>query len=124
MCIHRYRIFARFGLMHMIATNICVWLRTVAVETVRELNQHAPGHRSNYHTHLGSNKTSTTTTTTTTTQLPPVVYFEMDTSSEGSGYNTLNSSLTGEIPTTADLNPPSKRTLTLTVRGSTSVDRI
>ena len=37
MLIHRYQIFARFGLMHMIATNLCVWLRVVISETVREV---------------------------------------------------------------------------------------
>lgn len=37
MLIHRYKICARFGLMHMVATNICVWLRVLVVETVREI---------------------------------------------------------------------------------------
>ncbi|CAH1777255.1 unnamed protein product [Owenia fusiformis] len=37
MCIHRYKHLARFGLMHMIATNICVWLRNVIRETVRDV---------------------------------------------------------------------------------------
>ena len=42
MCIHRYRVFARFGLTHMIATNLCVWLRTVATEILRELLKPPP----------------------------------------------------------------------------------
>ena len=37
MCISKYKVFARFGLMHMVATNICVWLRTVVRETVRDV---------------------------------------------------------------------------------------
>ncbi|XP_012937444.1 uncharacterized protein LOC101847490 [Aplysia californica] len=34
MCIHKYRTLARFGLMHMSGTNICVWLRSIVVETL------------------------------------------------------------------------------------------
>ena len=37
MCINRYKAFARFGLMHMAATNICVWLRAIVVETLHEI---------------------------------------------------------------------------------------
>ena len=37
MCIHRYKTLARFGLMHMIATNLCVWLENIVQETVREI---------------------------------------------------------------------------------------
>ncbi|KAK3800912.1 hypothetical protein RRG08_060259 [Elysia crispata] len=34
MCVHRYKSLARFGLMHMSGTNICVWLRSIVVETL------------------------------------------------------------------------------------------
>ncbi|XP_055872019.1 proton channel OtopLc-like [Biomphalaria glabrata] len=34
MCVHKYKTLARFGLIHMSATNICVWLRSIVVETV------------------------------------------------------------------------------------------
>ncbi|PAA86928.1 hypothetical protein BOX15_Mlig019121g2, partial [Macrostomum lignano] len=37
MCIHKYKALARFGLAHLIATNLCVWLRTVAKESVAEI---------------------------------------------------------------------------------------
>ncbi|KAK3100048.1 hypothetical protein FSP39_013917 [Pinctada imbricata] len=37
MCIHRYRTLARFGIMHMIATNLCVWLENIVGETMREI---------------------------------------------------------------------------------------
>ncbi|GFS14321.1 otopetrin-3 [Elysia marginata] len=34
MCVHKYKTLARFGLMHMSGTNICVWLRSIVVETL------------------------------------------------------------------------------------------
>lgn len=34
MCVHKYKTLARFGLMHMSCTNICVWLRSIVVETL------------------------------------------------------------------------------------------
>ena len=42
MCIHKYKSLARFGLMHMIATNICVWIRVTVRETLREVMANAP----------------------------------------------------------------------------------
>lgn len=32
----RHRVCARFGLMHMVATNMCIWIRTVIEETYRD----------------------------------------------------------------------------------------
>ncbi|BFZ21294.1 hypothetical protein BsWGS_24333 [Bradybaena similaris] len=46
MCIHRYKKLARFGLMHMCATNICVWFRAIVVETlhvIHSASQHGSG---------------------------------------------------------------------------------
>ncbi|XP_033743526.1 proton channel OtopLc-like [Pecten maximus] len=37
MCIHRYKSLARFGLMHMVATNLCVWVENIVRETLREI---------------------------------------------------------------------------------------
>ena len=78
MCIHRYRVFARFGLMHMMATNICVWLRTIIMETIRDVEIHARSSDSTINgldvlSHMfGHNKgTSRTTSTTTTTTASP-----------------------------------------------------
>lgn len=34
---------AKFGLMHMMATNICEWYRTVVVETLETLSEEAEG---------------------------------------------------------------------------------
>ncbi|XP_046578538.1 proton channel OtopLc-like [Haliotis rubra] len=34
MSIYRYKVLAQFGLMHMCGTNICVWLRSIVVETL------------------------------------------------------------------------------------------
>ena len=39
MLIHRYKPLARFGLMHMIATNMSVWLENVVKETLRRLGK-------------------------------------------------------------------------------------
>ena len=38
MCVHHYNDLAKFGLMHMVATNVCVWFDNVVKETLRNLN--------------------------------------------------------------------------------------
>ncbi|KAL0268551.1 UNVERIFIED_CONTAM: hypothetical protein PYX00_010452 [Menopon gallinae] len=35
--IHRFKLIARFGLMHIIATNLCVWIRTLVLESLKEI---------------------------------------------------------------------------------------
>lgn len=35
--IHRFKVIARFGLMHVCATNICVWIRTLVLESLKEI---------------------------------------------------------------------------------------
>ncbi|XP_037918939.1 proton channel OtopLc isoform X3 [Hermetia illucens] len=35
--IHRFKVLARFGLMHVVATNICVWIRTLVKESLHEI---------------------------------------------------------------------------------------
>uniref|UniRef100_A0A4Y0BKX1 Otopetrin n=1 Tax=Anopheles funestus TaxID=62324 RepID=A0A4Y0BKX1_ANOFN len=35
--IHRFKVLARFGLMHIVATNICVWIRTLVLESLKEI---------------------------------------------------------------------------------------
>lgn len=35
--IHRFKVIARFGLMHIVATNICVWVRTLVIEYIKEV---------------------------------------------------------------------------------------
>ncbi|BFZ11337.1 hypothetical protein BsWGS_14377 [Bradybaena similaris] len=40
MCIHKYKTLARFGLMHMSCTNICVWLRSIVLETLLVMKVH------------------------------------------------------------------------------------
>ncbi|XP_055844389.1 proton channel OtopLc isoform X8 [Episyrphus balteatus] len=35
--IHRFKVIARFGLMHVVATNICVWIRTMVKESLHEI---------------------------------------------------------------------------------------
>ncbi|XP_033238971.1 proton channel OtopLc isoform X10 [Drosophila pseudoobscura] len=35
--IHRFKVIARFGLMHVVATNICVWIRTLVKESLLEI---------------------------------------------------------------------------------------
>lgn len=37
MNIHRFKVLARFGLMHICATNICVWIRTLVLESLKEI---------------------------------------------------------------------------------------
>lgn len=38
--IHRFKLVARFGLMHVVATNLCVWIRTLVVESLKEITQY------------------------------------------------------------------------------------
>ncbi|XP_017853072.1 proton channel OtopLc isoform X9 [Drosophila busckii] len=38
--IHRFKVIARFGLMHVVATNICVWIRTLVKESLLEITIH------------------------------------------------------------------------------------
>lgn len=38
--IHKFKVLARFGLMHVVATNICVWIRTLGKETLQEIAEH------------------------------------------------------------------------------------
>ncbi|XP_037807579.1 proton channel OtopLc isoform X9 [Lucilia sericata] len=35
--IHRFKVIARFGLMHVVATNVCVWIRTLVKESLLEI---------------------------------------------------------------------------------------
>lgn len=53
MCIHRYKVVARFGLIHMAATNICVWIRSIVVETLHEIHHshHLEEHAADSHGH-------------------------------------------------------------------------
>ncbi|CAL4060218.1 unnamed protein product, partial [Meganyctiphanes norvegica] len=37
--IHKFKFLARFGLMHMVATNLCVWIRTLVRESLKEINE-------------------------------------------------------------------------------------
>ena len=37
MNIQQFKCFARFGLMHIVATNICVWIRTVFKEGIKDI---------------------------------------------------------------------------------------
>lgn len=38
--IHRFKVVARFGLMHVVATNICVWIRTLVLESLKEITDY------------------------------------------------------------------------------------
>ncbi|GFS20326.1 otopetrin-2-like [Elysia marginata] len=64
MCIHRYKKLARFGLVHMSATNICVWFRAIVVETLHVIHHsEAKGHVKGHHNrgdsvHTGSYNSS------------------------------------------------------------------
>ena len=35
--IHKFKFLARFGMMHMVATNLCVWMRTICKESIKEI---------------------------------------------------------------------------------------
>ncbi len=78
MCIHRYRVFARFGLMHMAATNMCVWLRTVIAETIRDVTAHAGDDASVFVLPNRTTTFTTSTTTTTTTAAPEAHHYAVN----------------------------------------------
>lgn len=40
MAIHRHRVIVRFGKMHIVATNLCVWFRVITMETIHELHSY------------------------------------------------------------------------------------
>lgn len=42
--INRHRVIARFGLMHMIGTNLCIWLNVLVQETKHEIINLRFGH--------------------------------------------------------------------------------
>nr|XP_029717767.1 proton channel OtopLc isoform X2 [Aedes albopictus]XP_029717768.1 proton channel OtopLc isoform X2 [Aedes albopictus] len=56
----RHKVFARFGLMHMIATNLCEWLYILVEETKHEIHHLAHSH---HHNDVVSAIINTTTTT-------------------------------------------------------------
>ena len=70
--------------MHMMATNICVWLRTVIMETIRDVQIHARSTDNKIHgldllSYVlgypnGTARISTITTTTTTTTTAPQIH--------------------------------------------------
>ena len=37
MNLQRHKLLARFGLMHLAATNVCIWIRTIIEETFRDV---------------------------------------------------------------------------------------
>lgn len=45
--IHRFKVLARFGLMHICATNICVWIRTLVLESLKEITLYHRGRAAN-----------------------------------------------------------------------------
>lgn len=49
--INKHRTIARFGLMHMIATNLCIWLNVLVEETKHEIHSltHASSHGGEHH---------------------------------------------------------------------------
>lgn len=56
MNVYRRKLITRFGLMHMIATNICIWLHVLILETYHEITEitkkaHEEGHHKDDHHH-------------------------------------------------------------------------
>ena len=44
MNIYKNKFLSRFGLMHMIAANLCVWLNVLILETSHEIHSSVHGH--------------------------------------------------------------------------------
>ena len=64
--IHRFKVLARFGLMHIVATNLCVWIRTLVLESIKEISNND---NRKYLSATAIPTVATTTTTTTTTAM-------------------------------------------------------
>lgn len=65
--IHRFKVLARFGLMHIVATNLCVWIRTLVLESIKEISNND----NRKYLSAIAGPTAATTTTTTTAMLMP-----------------------------------------------------
>ena len=52
MNIYKNKFMSRFGLMHMIATNICNWLKVLILETSHEIREMTAGNASGHHVSL------------------------------------------------------------------------
>ena len=48
MNIHKFKAIARFGLMHCLATNVAVWIRTLVRESLKEINGHYHHYEKNH----------------------------------------------------------------------------
>uniref|UniRef100_A0A4Y0BNS3 Otopetrin n=1 Tax=Anopheles funestus TaxID=62324 RepID=A0A4Y0BNS3_ANOFN len=70
----RHKVFARFGLMHMVATNLCEWLYVLVEETKHEIHHlaHTAHHKGDtfatYTAIVTAASTPTSTSTSTTTE--------------------------------------------------------
>ena len=51
--IHKFKAIARFGMMHCLATNVCVWVRTLVRESLKEINGHHPTEMKGHDIHDG-----------------------------------------------------------------------
>ena len=56
--INKFKLLARLGLMHLVATNVCTWIRTLGKETVAELNGHGHNVTSSPTIHSSSDEPS------------------------------------------------------------------
>jgi len=62
--IYKYKKFARFGLMHMVATNLCVWMNVLIEETNHELHSYMEKNGDHYVTDYGPDSIDAITTST------------------------------------------------------------
>lgn len=95
MCINRYKTIARFGLMHMVATNICVWLDTIVTETLHQIHSH--GHSNDTHQSHGGHAQSHDTGHNSHKDFPNIVMLNNTASSHE---NSLTAHVINEIATT------------------------
>ena len=84
MSINKHKLVARFGLMHMVGTNLCVWLKVVIQETKHELvhllsvyelggGGHHDRHRRGAANHTGETAASGTPDEISSRPAPPAV---------------------------------------------------
>ncbi|KRT80262.1 hypothetical protein AMK59_8058 [Oryctes borbonicus] len=117
--IHRFKVIARFGLMHVVATNICVWFRTLVIEYLKEItvyhkkNALAESIRSHamrnantvLGTHMAIPDSVTTATSTLTTPTVSSTVKDIASSTVQAITTTLRSvpTTTPTVPTTTEL---------------------
>uniref|UniRef100_A0A182Q0E2 Otopetrin n=1 Tax=Anopheles farauti TaxID=69004 RepID=A0A182Q0E2_9DIPT len=99
----RHKVFARFGLMHMVATNLCEWLYVLVEETKHEIHHLAhAAHHKDHGTSLHGNGGVGAITSATSTTIRTTTAERVDSSEEESVLEAVNHTLVRRAATVGD----------------------